>query len=67
MECRVSMSGFGEGKEKPDIKLPNGFNYLSPICRVCRVLFRSRDHLRIRAAGLMAVEASYFIDLLGVE
>jgi hypothetical protein len=43
MECRVSMSGFGERKQKPDIKLPNGFNAVSPFCRVCRFLFRRRD------------------------
>jgi hypothetical protein len=67
MKCRVSMSGFGEGKEKPDIKLPNGFNEVNPICRVCRVLFRSRACLRITAPGPVCVEASYCADLLGVE
>lgn len=67
MKCRVSMSGFWAAKEKPDIKSPNGFNELSSICRVCRVLFRRRDLQRIRLTRICALESSYFADLIGLE
>jgi hypothetical protein len=67
MKCRVSMSGFRLAQGKPDIKLPNELNELSPICRVCRVLFRRRDLLRISGRRISGLYIAYFVELIGLE